>query len=349
LFSLRRRSAKPRRFRVHYLLESSGLFGGVKVVLAQAELLTARGHEVTIVGREPAPDWYPLQSSFVRSDPLRRGDMPAPDVVVATFWTTIEPALRFGSPVVHYCQGYEGLHGRERSEQAEIERVYARRLPAMVSSPHLGELLRDRFGRPWRLVPPIVEEFWRPSPEPWDGRRAPRVLVVGTGELPLKGVETALRAVGGLRASGLECVLVRLSPTPPADIDGQVKVDEFHHRAPPHQAARVFRGADLLLAPSHESEGFGLPVLEAMASGVPVVASDVSCFRGFAAEAAVLVPPHDVGAFVHAAGELLSDRSLWLRHREFGLSAAARFTAAASAAIVEGALAWVVDGDWRED
>jgi glycosyltransferase involved in cell wall biosynthesis len=86
-----------------------------------------------------------------------------------------------------------------------------------------------------------------------------------------------------------------------------------------------------------------------MASGVPVVASDVSCFRGFEAEAAVLVPPHDVGAFVHAAGELLSDRSLWLRHREFGLSAAARFTAAASAAIVEGALAWVVDGDWRED
>ena len=68
------------------------------------------------------------------------------------------------------------------------------------------------------------------------------------------------------------------------------------------------RGVDLVLAPSWEQEGFGLPVLEAMACGVPVVASEISAFRGFAGGAAVLVPFDRPDRFAAAAAELLGDR-----------------------------------------
>jgi len=45
---------------IAYLLESTGLFGGVKVVLQQADALARRGHRVTVVSPEPAPEWFRL-------------------------------------------------------------------------------------------------------------------------------------------------------------------------------------------------------------------------------------------------------------------------------------------------
>jgi glycosyltransferase involved in cell wall biosynthesis len=331
------------------LLEGSGLFGGVKVVLAQAELLSARGHDVSIVSREPAPDWYPLQTRFVHADPLTNVDLPTPDVTVATFWTTIEPALRVANATLHYCQGYEGLHTHNRADHPAIERAYAHHLPAMVVTSALGGLLRERFGRPSRLVPPTLEDFWRPSSAS-SPARPPRILVVGPFEVDLKGVETALRAVLRLRSSAIECVLVRLSQWPPSEAENALlPADEFHHHVPPRQAAAIFRSADILLAPSREPEGFGLPALEAMASGVPVVASDVSCFRDFAAQAAVLVPPGDDVAFAEAARELLTDRQRWLQYRADGLATAARYTAERRAAGVEDALHWAAGDAWRAE
>jgi glycosyltransferase involved in cell wall biosynthesis len=250
---------------------------------------------------------------------------------------------------VHYCQGYEAFHGHNRADHPNIERAYAARLPAMVVSEHLGDLLRRRFDRPSRLVAPTLEDFWRPPAAPAN-RRPPRILVVGPFEVDWKGVETALRAIRRLRSSGFACMVARLSQTPLGDAERSLlQAEEFHHRVPPRRAAAIFRHADLLLAPSREPEGFGLPVLEAMASGVPVVASDISCFRGFAAESAVLVPPADEAAFAEAARRLLSDASLHRHHRDAGLATAARFTQASSAAAAESALAWAAGDDWRAE
>ena len=49
-------------------------------------------------------------------------------------------------------------------------------------------------------------------------------------------------------------------------------------------------------------EGFGLPPLEAMASGTPVVTSNVSSLPEVAGDAAVLVDPYDVGSIAHGIG-----------------------------------------------
>ncbi len=109
------------------------------------------------------------------------------------------------------------------------------------------------------------------------------------------------------------------------------------------------RGVDLMLAPSWEQEGFGLPVLEAMACGVPVVASEISAFRGFAAGAAVLVPFDRPERFAVAAAELLCDRGRWRSVRRRQLEAAPAFSEDRVAAIAEDALFWVAEGRWRNE
>jgi len=80
-------------------------------------------------------------------------------------------------------------------------------------------------------------------------------------------------------------------------------------------------------------EGFGLPALEAMASGVPVVAFANSAVTEVVADGGCLVPDGDVGAMADAVHRLLESPSAWLEARETGLSRANQFTWAAAAKV----------------
>lgn len=78
-------------------------------------------------------------------------------------------------------------------------------------------------------------------------------------------------------------------------------------------------------------EGFGLPVLEAMAVGTPVVASDASSLPEIAGKAALLVPPDRAEAHVEALEAVLADSTLAMRLSALGRARAAGFTWASSA------------------
>jgi glycosyltransferase involved in cell wall biosynthesis len=73
-------------------------------------------------------------------------------------------------------------------------------------------------------------------------------------------------------------------------------------------------------------EGFGLPVLEAMARGVPVACSNASSLPEVAGEAALLFDPHDEHAIASALRELLGDRALAETMRARGLERVRAFT-----------------------
>ena len=93
--------------------------------------------------------------------------------------------------------------------------------------------------------------------------------------------------------------------------------------------AQWYRRAALVVHPS-DREGFGLPVLEALASGTPVVASDLPVLREVAGDTATFCTPGDVDEWARTAAELLRERTRrpnrWRARQERGRARARQFT-----------------------
>ena len=98
--------------------------------------------------------------------------------------------------------------------------------------------------------------------------------------------------------------------------------------------AAVYRRSTILLLPS-EAEGFGLPVIEALACGTPVLASNLAVLHEVGGSAVEYCPVADVDAWTRVIVSLLNERELrpnqWTYRRERGISHAAEFTWAANA------------------
>ena len=109
--------------------------------------------------------------------------------------------------------------------------------------------------------------------------------------------------------------------------------ESLHQLGPVPEAdlQALYAGATVFAFPSFH-EGFGLPVLEAMAAGAPVVASDIPAIREVAGDAAVLVPPGDVQQWTGALEDLLASPSRRAELAEAGRRRAALFPWASTAA-----------------
>ena len=94
---------------------------------------------------------------------------------------------------------------------------------------------------------------------------------------------------------------------------------------PDDTLAVLYRLADVFVFPSLY-EGFGLPPLEAMASGTPVVTSNVSSLPEVAGDAALLVDPRDPEAIAGAIKMVLTDCTLREELRRRGLARARSFS-----------------------
>ncbi len=99
----------------------------------------------------------------------------------------------------------------------------------------------------------------------------------------------------------------------------------FLHNVPTADLPALYNAASLLTTPSFY-EGFGLPALEAMACGTPVVVANRSSLPEIVGEAGLLVNPDDVDDIAQALARALTDEPLQARMRGLGLAQAARFT-----------------------
>jgi glycosyltransferase involved in cell wall biosynthesis len=99
----------------------------------------------------------------------------------------------------------------------------------------------------------------------------------------------------------------------------------FLYDVPNADLPGLYSAAGLLTTPSFY-EGFGLPALEAMSFGTPVVVSDRASLPEVVGEAGLLVNPDDPEDIARALGRVLTEEPLRVRMREQGLAQAARFT-----------------------
>ena len=201
----------------------------------------------------------------------------------------------------------------------------------------------------------IDHSVFKPSPVN-DGRfSAPYVLYVGS-ERPRKNLVCLLRAFAAIKDRGPRFASLRLLKVGSAGrSDGfrtatleearRLGIDDdidFVDNVSDQDLAVIYSNAIALVYPSLY-EGFGLPVVEAMACGCPVVTSNISSLPEVAGSAALLVDPNDPAGFAEALHSVILDRDLRTRLRGDGLRRARDFswdnTVSATHAVYEGVLA----------
>lgn len=176
-----------------------------------------------------------------------------------------------------------------------------------------------------RGVPRTLEEVSHARAK--HGLARPYVLFTGTVE-PRKNLRRLLRAFAQLPRRDVDLVLVGPAgwkeslEAELAPLEGRVHVLGFVER---EELEALLAGADVFCLPSLK-EGFGLPVLEAMRQGVPVVTSKDTSTAEVAGDAGLLVDPLDEAAIAAAIEELLEDRALAEGLAAAGQARAATYT-----------------------
>ena len=285
--------------KITFILPHAGLGGGTRVVATYAERLKQRGHDVYIVStprRQPKMrdglkrflrryggvktlrrkrchlDDTDVQHYILdRKRPVIDADVPDADVVVATWWETAEwvnaLSQRKGAKV-YLLQGHEVFPGQPENR---VRKTWLLPLHKIVVSQWLADLAKNTYGdHHISLVPNSVDtrEFYsstrRKPPHPTVG------LIYSTAHI--KGSDISLEAFAmaekslpglGLLAFGMRKKQKDL-PLPPKAI--------YFRKPSPNKIRDIYKSCDVWLFGSRE-EGFGLPILEAMACRTPVIAT----------------------------------------------------------------------------
>jgi glycosyltransferase involved in cell wall biosynthesis len=315
--------------KIVYVVESLELGGGVKVILEHAEGLAARGHDVSIVTKDGRHDWRKVGVPVLEVSRFDETTLPEADVHVATWFPTVVPAVRAGRArkVIHFCQGYEAPHPHAFHRLGEIAEAYAQKVPKIVVSPHLKRTLEPLYPGPFHVIRQALPAADFAPREERNGPREPATIgVVGPFLSVKKGIDVALKAVRRLAGEGRAVRLHRASHMP---LDERERLlfapDEYGLLIPGTAMPAWYHRLDLLLHPSYDAEGFPLPPLEAMASGVPVVLTDIPSFESLPGDSVARVPEGDDEAMAFEAARLLDDAGLWRERRRRGLEVAGTF------------------------
>lgn len=180
------------------------------------------------------------------------------------------------------------------------------------------------------VVPHGVDARFRPDKTLPRPLAAPYILYVGTLE-PRKNVPRLLEAFARLKCLGFPHVLALVGAEGwmykevGASIN-RLAIEPFVHRAAyVENLVPWYNYADFLVYPS-EYEGFGLPPLEAMACGAPVVLSSAGSLSEVGGDAAVFVEPSDVEGLTEAMRALIEDGARRERLSILGLERASHFS-----------------------
>jgi len=195
-----------------------------------------------------------------------------------------------------------------------------------------GELIaRHRLTRrPVSVVPNAADAVAQPDGLAARTEPAAKRLIYMGSFMPYKNVDTLVRAAAALPGYELH-LLSRVSDDERARLSALAPQAAlvFHNGVSDDEYVALLAGATALVSTSLD-EGFGIPLVEAMGLGIPVVVSDIPIFREIGGDAASYVAPRDPDA-VAAAVLALDLPGEWARRSGLSLLQAARFTWAGSA------------------
>ena len=227
------------------------------------------------------------------------------------------------APTVVTLHSAEPVAGRFYRRTGPLSRFLLNRADAIVCASEVSrEIARTALSTEPQIIFPCLDlSLFRnvhPKPEP------NTILFVGRDE-PRKGLPLLLQALERLPEARL------LVAGPVTDATRELAQSRVTFLGPiPHQEiASLMRTATCAAFPATGGEALGLVLVEAMAAGVPVAASDIDGYRiaSDSGRAALLSPPGDADALAHNLGRLLSDGQLRSELIENGKDSAERFDA----------------------
>lgn len=238
----------------------------------------------------------------------------AREPLVATFHSGAEPARL-----------YDAL--------APVLRRLARRLAARIAvSEVAARVARRRLGGTYEVIPNGVDVDRFARAARIDLGLGRKLLFVGRLDAR-KGFHLAVAAFARLAAERGDLRLVVVGDGPERGAAGSLATELrervlFLGTLPNRDLPAVHAACDVFVAPNTGGESFGIVLVEAMAAGLPVVASAIPGFDEVVRDGVdgILVPPGDVGALAHALARVLDERDLAAGLRRAGRERARAFS-----------------------
>ncbi|MEM7624443.1 MAG: glycosyltransferase family 4 protein [Planctomycetota bacterium] len=339
--------------RINFVLPVANLAGGVRVVAVYAERLAARGHHVTVVSLPRRLDWRrrlrrgfagrgfgshaPSAKSHLdgldldhrvleRFRPVEDADLPDADVTVATWWKTAAWVNELGAS--KGAKAYFLQHD-ERQVHGTAEQVIPTwRLPMhkILVAQWLEPVLRaEGITEALSVVPNAVDaaQFFAPP----RGKQATPTVGLMYSDSRFKGVDLALAAYEKARERLPALKLIAFGVgDPKASLP--LPAGAEYHASPSQEKLREYYGACDAWLFASRCEGFGLPILEAMACRTPVIATPAGAAPELVGQGGgVLVGPEDVDGMAAAIlGVCGRDEADWKKLSDQAHATAAGYT-----------------------
>lgn len=279
--------------RITFVVAAVDFGGGIRVIAQYAEALRQRGHEVLVVSPAPYPygriaklrnKFFPRENCVTASHfddtrvpvkfleryrPVRASDVPPADLIIATWWETAEWISSFPGKCgvkVHFVQGYEIWNGEKDRVEASL------RLPTekITISSWLKDVLVDQLGMD---EPKVIFNGVDNAMFSLPRRQMPDTPTVGFVYSPLfiKGADIAIAAITKAKERVPNLRAIAFGHNPPESSLALPDFVEYFQAPSQEEIRRIYGKCSAWLFCSRE-EGFGLPILEALACGTPVLA-----------------------------------------------------------------------------